>query len=60
MKISTLTDVLAVAGLVLIAAGLWEVRPFLVLLYSGLVLLGAARALSLRERPRVVAAEEEK
>lgn len=58
MKISTLTDSLALVGLALIGAGLYQLRPFLVAIFAGLVLVGLARLLASREYPAVAEKEE--
>ena len=58
MKISTLTDSLALVGLALIGAGLYQVRPFLVAIFAGALLIGLARSLATREYPAVAEKEE--
>ena len=57
MKLSTATDLLAIAGLALIGAGCYWWRPFLLVIYAGAVCVVIARSLSGMEQSSLTAAK---
>jgi hypothetical protein len=55
MKLSTATDILGLAGVALIGAGLYVWHPFALVVFAGVVCLAIARVLVTAESARQLA-----